>query len=1098
MGSWLFGSSKSVNKPAAPAAGLRVQSSIQGKPVPIVWGTTRIAGNLIWYGDFRAVAQATGSSSGGKGGAITGGGSKGQTTSGTYNYYATPVLGLCEGPITGVTKVWTDKSAQVGSGGFTVLTGSYAQTGWSYLNAAHPTQALNYRGLAFVGQASASLGTSPNLPNLTWEVKSVFTGAAGTVDANPKDVVVDFLTNSHYGVGWPTARLDTALSVYSGYCLATGMLVSTALVDQKDAASFLKDLMQATNSEFRWSYGQLSVVPYGETAVSAGTINVANEPRTVPAAADSSGFYKVTVNNSASFYLDQGVTDTGTGFVFTLVAGGFYFGGSTLSAGQYSYSHGVYHFSASDANRNVTIHYEWAATGAYSPDSTPIYDLTDADFLPNQGGSGSGMAGGQPIVSVRRRKSDMLNSVKVEFLDRGNNYDPAVVEARDQASIDVFGLRTSDLRQLHVFNVGSGATQSAILQLQREQVPNTYTFTVGPWFALPRVLDLVTLTRATMGMVRQGVRITEIQENQDSTFTVTAEEYMGTVGAPLFGPQASAATPVDPNADPGNANAPIVFEPVVSLTQGLLQVRGAVSGVNTSLWGGAHVWISYDNVNYVQVGTVRGAARMGTLSATLATQAPGPVSPTLDTTHTLSVDLTESAGTLASVSATDFDHLNTLCYVDGELIAYETATLTATNKYDLTTLNRGCYGTTISSHAIGSPFARLDTGIFSFDIDASRIGDTVFIKLQSFNLWGGGVQNLASIGAFTHVISDAGLASPPADPTHLRTVFANGVLQLWWDEVTDFRPVLYEVRKGASFASALKSIQQAHPPYNTLGDDTYWVASVVTPAQGTTVYDVNPPSVVIAGSLLTQNVIRTVNEQTTTPGWNGTLTNVTKTGADPTAIIQLNQASASGTYEIPAADQIDVGYVAQCLIGVTFTATGTPVGQNILSVADILNDPDILGAVNAQFVSVYIEIAISQDGSTFGSYQKFVTGVYLGRKFKFRATLQNSDIVNTTAFLLSLIMTLTVPARIDHYASTTSTSANTTITFKPDGSTSTSAYNFGPNNSTTPYVSVTILNSSLTDAYVQDSLSLSALTFHISTGSTATVSRNVNIITEGA
>ena len=72
-----------------------------------------------------------------------------------------------------------------------------------------------------------------------------------------------------------------------------------------------------------------------------------------------------------------------------------------------------------------------------------------------------------------------------------------------------------------------------------------------------------------------------------------------------------------------------------------------------------------------------GPSRMGALTAQLVTSADP------DTTHTLAVDLTQSSGILNSGTQSDCDNFRTLCYVDGELISYEDATLTGSFKYDL-------------------------------------------------------------------------------------------------------------------------------------------------------------------------------------------------------------------------------------------------------------------------------------------------------------------------------------------------------------------------------------------------------------------------------
>ena len=94
-------------------------------------------------------------------------------------------------------------------------------------------------------------------------------------------------------------------------------------------------------------------------------------------------------------------------------------------------------------------------------------------------------------------------------------------------------------------------------------------------------------------------------------------------------------------------------------------------------WGGASVWVSPDNSNYVQIGKMYGPSRMGVLTAQLVSSADP------DTTHTLGVDVTQSSGTLNSGTQSDCDNFRTLCYVDGELISYEDALRNADSLNDL-------------------------------------------------------------------------------------------------------------------------------------------------------------------------------------------------------------------------------------------------------------------------------------------------------------------------------------------------------------------------------------------------------------------------------
>ena len=43
--------------------GLQIQTAVSALPIPIVWGTSKLAPNVIWYANFKAIAA--GSSGGG-------------------------------------------------------------------------------------------------------------------------------------------------------------------------------------------------------------------------------------------------------------------------------------------------------------------------------------------------------------------------------------------------------------------------------------------------------------------------------------------------------------------------------------------------------------------------------------------------------------------------------------------------------------------------------------------------------------------------------------------------------------------------------------------------------------------------------------------------------------------------------------------------------------------------------------------------------------------------------------------------------------------------------------------------------------------------
>jgi hypothetical protein len=79
---------------------LSVQTSTYGAPIPRVYGTITLAGNLIWL-ENNKLKEKSKKSGGGKGGG-KGGGAKTRT----YTYSATFAVALCQGPIVGVRRLW--------------------------------------------------------------------------------------------------------------------------------------------------------------------------------------------------------------------------------------------------------------------------------------------------------------------------------------------------------------------------------------------------------------------------------------------------------------------------------------------------------------------------------------------------------------------------------------------------------------------------------------------------------------------------------------------------------------------------------------------------------------------------------------------------------------------------------------------------------------------------------------------------------------------------------------------------------------------------------------------------------------------------------
>lgn len=731
---------------------LQIQTSTSTMPIPIVWGRNKISPNLIWYENFRAVPGGGGKGAGGKGGAFGSG-----SGAASYTYTADLIMALCEGPISGTGLIWKDLSIFVALElGLGVFVGTTPQIVWPYLAEFYPFNALAYQGTAIAWGAGYNLGDSAAIGNHNFEIIGILAGTgANGIDADPALVLNDFLTNAQYGAGFNAASIDsgslfTNPDSFQAYCRAMGYAFSPALISQEQASSTLARWLQIFSTAAVWSGGLLKFIPYADAAISQGQEQTFSTQLSIPVPIPvSSGISLPAVVTVAA--PDQFVSDGGVVYAFSNVP--FVFVGAQIpsAAGFYGMSEaGSYIFGPADQGKPVVITYTAGAAAGFTPNLTPVYALTDLDFIDEKGNK-------DPVQVERADVFSLPTIQRVEVLSRGNQYSAVPVEARDQSQIEIFGPRVGSTIQAHEicdeFVTGPLIAQTI---LQRELYVRTrFTFKLSWEYCLLDPMDIVTITDSNLGLSNYPVRITEIEEDDKGLLAFTCEELVTGVSNPALNPNAT-ATGFQPNwgvpAVP--INTPLVFQPPPALTGGVSQVWLGASGIEgggQNQWGGANVYVSVDNVTYAQIAVLTAPLRQGFLTTGL------PAAAGWDSIDTLAVNLTESNGALAGTSQSAAQAGATLSLVDKELMAYETATLTTTSNYNLTGLARGLSGSTATAHSTGAPFARLDGAIVRYDLPANLQGRTLWFKFQSFNILGGGAEDLSTLIAYQFNV-----AAPPA------------------------------------------------------------------------------------------------------------------------------------------------------------------------------------------------------------------------------------------------------------------------------------------------------------------------------------------------
>lgn len=150
-------------------ADLDVMASTEGAPIPRVYGRARLAGQVIWATPLEEVASSDTQAAGGKGGIVSGP----TVTTDTYVYFANFAVGLCEGVIGRVGRIWADgKPLDITGVTYRVHRGTEDQAPDDLIVAKEGAgNAPAYRGLAYIVFERLPLANFGNrIPQLSFEI----------------------------------------------------------------------------------------------------------------------------------------------------------------------------------------------------------------------------------------------------------------------------------------------------------------------------------------------------------------------------------------------------------------------------------------------------------------------------------------------------------------------------------------------------------------------------------------------------------------------------------------------------------------------------------------------------------------------------------------------------------------------------------------------------------------------------------------------------------------------------------------------------------------------------------------------------------------
>jgi Putative phage tail protein/Hint domain len=370
-----------------------------------------------------------------------------------------------------------------------------------------------------------------------------------------------------------------------------------------------------------------------------------------------------------------------------------------------------------------------------------------------------GKEGEDPVKVSRSSPYDGHNKVQISWTNRVFQYQTELTQEADQSAVNRWGERLEDVQSCNFICTLGAATFTASMRIKRiVNNRRTFEFVLPFIYAYLEPMDLLEisttsqwaagLNNTNLGIVNLAIRITKIVDDPNGKLEITCEDSLFASGLPTLHNKQIAAGNAIANAylPPGDSKV-VMFEP----SNRLIQYRGDAIWIGacgtTDQWGSTNIWVSQDGTKYQHVGTITAPARLGVLDSTFASGSDP------DAAHSLVVDLFPNCPALEAGTTTDADSGNTLCFVDGEIVAYSACAVTGQNQQTMSGyIRRGQRGTVIASHSAGAPFLRIDSAVFEYVYDPFWRTKPLYFKFQSVNSFGNCAQDLSTLAPVTFTV----------------------------------------------------------------------------------------------------------------------------------------------------------------------------------------------------------------------------------------------------------------------------------------------------------------------------------------------------------
>jgi len=385
--------------------------------------------------------------------------------------------------------------------------------------------------------------------------------------------------------------------------------------------------------------------------------------------------------------------------------------------------------------------------------------------------------GEAPVKITKGARQDTYNKVKVNYFDRDLEYRQNFIEIADEVDMDINGVRAQEYPAKFVMSEAT-ANKIAVRALWGNlYARDIYEFMLGPKDADLEPGDVITLVDSFNQNLSAGkqVRIVEWQETQPLLFRVRAVDEIEYINNGSVDASSSTEAP-DKNTLFGPA-APPAYTSMYELPK---EFQGADAKLfvgyrqqNAAM--GARLYLSADGVSYSQMDDIQPFIISGIMAEGLPNRDVGYVEENVEVylmPDTRSSAFNPSTPTYCQTFALEDASENTRAlgasaiWINSEMMAYEGVNLLAQNHYRFDRLYRGWGGTHIQAHNSGDTWWRQGGGVFLQTLNADKVGNLIYYKVQPYNFAGVGY-NISSIEARTYQVQ--GTYWRPQNPGALRT-----------------------------------------------------------------------------------------------------------------------------------------------------------------------------------------------------------------------------------------------------------------------------------------------------------------------------------------